>query len=64
MNKEEKERLRKSVGSLFERAQFHADFYDGGEMSDEIKEALADRHGIPLWRVGEILMVARKYGVD
>lgn len=38
MNKEEKERLRKSVGSLFERAQFHADFYDGGEMSDEIIE--------------------------
>ena len=35
-----------------------------GKSGDEIKEALADRHGIPLWRVGEILMVARKYGVD
>uniref|UniRef100_A0A6M3KDV6 Uncharacterized protein n=1 Tax=viral metagenome TaxID=1070528 RepID=A0A6M3KDV6_9ZZZZ len=28
-----------------------------GKTGDEIKEALADRHGIPLWRVEEIIEV-------
>ena len=32
-----------------------------GKSGDEIKSTLADRHGIPLWRIEEILEVWSKY---